>query len=801
MIRTIRTRLLLGFLLCISIPAALSPSIYKYVQDRNAQDEASHAMAKAQLSLQRTSQLTRDFINFGQRDVAFFESGDSKYLAERAESLQHSHESLDELRAVADPTFAPVIDRIIATVDTYESSLGTLVLLLRERGFQDFGLVGRMREAVRQLEEDVVALDLKVHLLSLRRHEKNYLIRNQPQHIDSLLQTATVFEEAIAAHSELSADAQTHLTGHLRYYAATFEELVEIDEIIGVRGGLGLFSELDEIEHSLTAEFAQLETVFNNYSASRTEALRGSLQYSFAAVVAISLLLSLVISRRLTAPLHTLSRKMQGYVESEFKHDAELGGLAHAGDEVGQIARDFGELQKSIKLHVSSIRDMAYYDMLTGAASRAYLNQRLNDMISTAKRRGEGFSLFFIDLDAFKDVNDSLGHDAGDQLLVEIAKRLGDAARQSDLVARLGGDEFCLLLDGLSDEADIAVVAERCITNIEVPITIAGRSFRPQASIGISRFPADGADAKELMQAGDNAMYAAKVTGNHRFEFFRKEMTQKAADRLTIAQELRTAFHRDEFLLYYQPQVDIKSGRINGWEALARWQHPTRGMVQPDEFIPEVERLGLISELGNWVIEEACRQLAAWHADGYEDMRVSVNVAPRHLRDKNLFTVVSLALKETGIDPSRLELEVTESGIQSAPDGREVLEQLKTLGVRVAIDDFGTGYSSLGSLKHLPIDSLKIDRSFVRDMASNTQDAVLLGTIMALGHALKFDIIAEGVEDLEQVQILQGLDCDLVQGFFFSRPLPPSDVPEVLENGFVEREEAESSASPTQKAG
>jgi EAL domain-containing protein (putative c-di-GMP-specific phosphodiesterase class I) len=280
-------------------------------------------------------------------------------------------------------------------------------------------------------------------------------------------------------------------------------------------------------------------------------------------------------------------------------------------------------------------------------------------------------------------------------------------------------------------------------------------------------------------------MYAAKTAGHHRFEFFRSEMTQKAADRLTIAQELRAAFCNEEFLLYYQPQVSISSGRIVGWEALVRWQHPKRGMVPPDDFIPEIERLGLINELGQWVIREACRQLAAWKAQGLEDMKVSVNVAPRQLGDKNLFDCVSQALAAADIDPSLFELEVTESGIQSAPDGRKVLGKLKSFGVRIAIDDFGTGYSSLGSLKHLPIDCLKIDRIFIRDMLRDPRDAVLLGTIMALGRALKLDIVAEGVEEVEQMQILQGLGCDLVQGYLFSKPMPPVDVPECAGNRFL----------------
>ncbi len=800
MLRTIRTRLFLGFLLCVSIPAAMGPIVYDYQQDRNRLDASSTALKKAQLELQRTYQLTRDFINFGQRDVGFFASGHSKYLAARTVSARASYASLTALRALADPELEPSIDGIVAGLDSYEAAVDQLVHRLQERGFQDYGIVGTMRRAIHRLEAGVEEPELLVHMLSLRRHEKDYIIRNQAQYITALRARAETFEKAIRASGTLGGGEKTRLAAILEEYVATFEDLVDVDATIGIRGGLGLFGELNALENSLTAEFEQLQAAFDSHALAEAESLTNHLQRSIGIIAVLAVLLSLVLARTLTDPLRTLSRKIQGYVQSEFRHEADLQGIAIKDDEVGQIARDFAELQKAIKKYVSSIRKMAYYDMLTGVGSRAYLNQRLNEMIGTATRRGEGFSLFFVDLDAFKDVNDSLGHDAGDQLLIEVANRLEDAARSSDFVARLGGDEFCLLLEDLCDEADIAIVAERCIRNIEKPVTINGRTFRPQASIGISRFPADGTDARELMQAGDNAMYAAKVAGHHRFEFFRKEMTQKAADRLTVAQELRAAFQNDEFILFYQPQVDVKTGGISGWEALVRWQHPERGMVPPDEFIPEVERLGLINELGNWVIREACRQLGVWKASGLTDVRVSVNVAPRQLSDKNLFYSVSQALASADIDPSQLELEVTETGIQNAPDARVVLERLKSLGIRVAIDDFGTGYSSLGSLKHLPIDRLKIDRSFVRDMASNSQDAVLLGTIMALGHALKFDIVAEGVEELEQVQILQGLDCDLVQGYFFSRPLPPGDVPTVAERGFEYRQPPAATPEPTGKA-
>jgi diguanylate cyclase (GGDEF)-like protein len=774
--------------LCISIPAVLGPIVYKYQLNRDALDVASNALKKAQLEMQHTYRFTRDFTKFEARDAEFFETGSSEYLNKGANSLGKSRSALAELRSFANADLNQIVDQIIAMLDHYDATVNRLVDLLRERGYQDYGVVGTMRSAIHDLERDVDAPELLVHMLSLRRLEKDYIIRSELRYVDALTERAGTFESEIHAYTPLSREERNRLKQKLHDYVAAFRKLVSVDEIIGIHGGAGLFGELTATEDSLTVNFNRLQSALDEVADAETHSLARYLQVSIGAVVALSTILSLLLFRKLMGPLNVLSGKIQLYVESKFTRDADLEDLASKNDEVGQLARDFVSLQEAIKEYVSSIRNMAYYDMLTGAASRAYLNQRLNEMIGAAPRRGEGFSLFFVDLDAFKDVNDSLGHDAGDQLLVEVANRLTDAARRSDFVARLGGDEFCLLLEGLSDEADIVVVAERCISNIEMPVTINGKTFRPQASIGISRFPSDGTDAKELMQAGDNAMYAAKVAGHHRFEFFRKEMTQRAADRLTIAQELRAAFRNKEFLLYYQPQVDVRSGKISGWEALARWQHPKRGMVLPNDFIPEIERLGLINELGNWVIREACRQLATWKAQGLEDMRVSVNVAPRQLSDKNLFCSVSQALSDADIDPNRFELEVTESGIQSTPDGREVLNKLKSLGVRVAIDDFGTGYSSLGSLKHLPIDCLKIDRSFIRDMVHDSQDAVVLGTIMALGRALQFDIVAEGVEDIEQMQILQGLGCDLVQGYLFSKPIPPVDVPELAGRNFLDHQ-------------
>jgi len=429
------------------------------------------------------------------------------------------------------------------------------------------------------------------------------------------------------------------------------------------------------------------------------------------------------------------------------------------------------------------IRKMAYYDALTGLASRSHLMQHLEDLIRVAHRRNEQFSILFLDLDGFKDVNDSLGHDVGDFMLVSIARRLQGVIRDVDFVARLGGDEFCILLDDGRDELDAAEVASRCLETINQPIEFASQTWRPHVSIGLARFPEDGESAQMLLKAADSAMYAAKQSGKHRYAFYRPEMTEEAEQRLASEQMLREALEKEQFELHYQPQIDLHSGRMIGVEALVRWRHPQRKLVMPGEFIPTLERIGLISDLGNWVIRAACKQAALWIRAGLPPIRVAVNISPLHFHDAEILRAVSDTLDNTGLPPQQLEIEITESSVQSDTRAMVVLRQLQALGVRISIDDFGTGYSSLGSLKHLPINTLKVDRVFVADMLNNNEDAVLLGTIIGLSHALGYTVLAEGVEERDQAAVLAGLNCDLAQGYYFSRPVSADQIPALVRGG------------------
>ena len=432
------------------------------------------------------------------------------------------------------------------------------------------------------------------------------------------------------------------------------------------------------------------------------------------------------------------------------------------------------------------IRQLAYSDELTGLASRAYFHKHLEDVIKASHRRSERFALLFIDLDGFKKVNDSLGHDAGDTLLKVIAKRLQDLVRDTDFVARLSGDEFCILVDNISDQYGAAYVAERCLEDMNVPVSLGRQNIRPRCSIGIAYYPDDGEDSRSLLKAADSAMYAAKHEGKHRYVYYQPEFTEKAEDRVRIEQDLRLAIDNQELELHYQPQVDLASGRMTGVEALVRWNHPTRGLLPPGEFIDTAERIGFIKPLGQWVLKTACQQAIAWKDRGVPELQLSVNISTSHFLDIDFVDMVEMVLADSGFPARSLQLEVTESVIQPSSDNTSVFSRLQEMGIRIAIDDFGTGYSSLASLKHLPIDCLKIDRMFIKDMLQNPKTSILLGTIIGAAHALGHTIVAEGVEEEDQVKVLTAIGSDLIQGYHFSRPVPADEIPELADTNFLE---------------
>ncbi len=446
------------------------------------------------------------------------------------------------------------------------------------------------------------------------------------------------------------------------------------------------------------------------------------------------------------------------------------------------------------------IRQLAYFDELTGIASRAYFYQYIENQIKGALRHEEKFNLLYLDLDGFKDINDSLGHNTGDKLLVAIASRLQNLMRDSDFVARLSGDEFCIFIDNVYDEYDAAALAERCLHEINQPLKLDKQSIRPRCSIGIARYPEDGRDLQTLLKAADSAMYAAKAKGRHCYAFYHPDLTAQAETRLQIEQDLRLAIERDQLQLYYQPQVDLSSGRMVGVEALIRWNHPEKGLISPDHFIPIAERIGLIKTLGNWVLKTACKQSVSWSKSGLPHLQMAINISPTHFQDPILADTVKQVLADTGMLATDLELEVTESVVQTTGENIELFTRLRDMGLKIAIDDFGTGYSSLSSLKYLPIDCLKIDRIFIIDMLNDPESSIILGAIVNVAHALGYKIVAEGVEELDQVIALDGFGCEMIQGYFFSKPVSADKIPALVKNNFMALAHEYDTAIPTSKA-
>lgn len=420
----------------------------------------------------------------------------------------------------------------------------------------------------------------------------------------------------------------------------------------------------------------------------------------------------------------------------------------------------------------SELLQLALHDTLTKLPNRLLLNDRLEQAINKSARERYPFAVLFMDLDGFKAVNDVYGHHTGDRLLMEVSQRILNTKRVEDTVARIGGDEFVLLIDPSAPE-DAAALAQRLIDTINKPYSIAGNALNVSASIGIALFPHDGKTAHDLMINADAAMYHAKETGRNGYCFFESKMNANAHEQMQLQQELRNAVERNEFLLHYQPKMLAPKGPMIGVEALLRWQSPEHGLIQPDIFLPLAERSGLIIPIGNWVIDEACRQIRQWHDEGHTSWSVAVNLSTVQLAHASLIDVVRDALARHSLDARHLVLEVTEStAMRDAEASLEVLNRLSALGVSISIDDFGTGYSSLLYLKRLPANELKIDRGFVTELAQGNDDAAIVSAIIALGQTLDMRIVAEGVETTGQQELLTRLGCDTLQGYFLGRPMP-----------------------------
>ena len=432
------------------------------------------------------------------------------------------------------------------------------------------------------------------------------------------------------------------------------------------------------------------------------------------------------------------------------------------------VFTDISQMKRSEK----ELDHLAHHDPLTDLPNRLLLNARLEFAIQRAQRESSLLTVLFIDLDHFKTVNDSLGHPAGDKLLKSVAALLSASVRSEDTVARVGGDEFVIVLEGVGGSRHASEMAEKILNNLSDRYDLDGQTVYIGASIGISTYPADGRDGTTLLQHADAAMYRAKEEGRNIFRFYNAELTRKAQDRLTLEAELRRAIEQQEFVLHYQPQVDVSSGAIVGIEALIRWQHPQSGLISPQRFIPLAEETGLILPLGDWVVSAACEQVQAWLTSGLPPITLAVNLSPRQFQHRDLVKRLGTVLDATGLPPGLLELEITEGAIMERGEAAvTTLRALKDLGLKVAIDDFGTGYSSLAYLRRFPVDTLKIDRSFMRDIPRDTSAMEIAATIIAMARNLHMQVLAEGVETREQLAFLQRHACDTYQGYLNSRPV------------------------------
>ena len=443
---------------------------------------------------------------------------------------------------------------------------------------------------------------------------------------------------------------------------------------------------------------------------------------------------------------------------------------------ISELRRRLRRTNEELSSALAMIQKMATHDALTGLPNRALFNETLVHAIGQAQRHRRPLALFFLDMDRFKNINDTLGHPVGDRVLLEVGRRLGAAVRASDMVARLGGDEFVLLVEDFAESRDLADIAGKILGAFEPTFTVDAQELALSASIGICTFPEDGHDAQTLLSNADIAMYRAKEQGRNRHCFYAADLNKLSQERLALEAALKHALDRDEIEIHYQPKIEFGGGRVTGVEALIRWRHPQLGLLLPDRFVPLAEETGLIVPIGYWTLRKVCERLRRWREQGLP-LSVAVNLSASQFHQPELVKELAAILWSTGAPAQHLELEITETMVMKDPDRAvAVMEQLRAMGVRLSIDDFGTGHSSLGYLKRFPIDRLKVDRSFVRELPHNGDDAAITRAVIALAHSLKMTVVAEGVEDQQQFDMLREQGCDEFQGYFCRPPLPEAEL-------------------------
>jgi diguanylate cyclase (GGDEF)-like protein len=562
------------------------------------------------------------------------------------------------------------------------------------------------------------------------------------------------------------------LLGH-RFTENSLESVISISYKGEFLGKLFLVSDLSQIDNAL-------------YSYAGIGVL-GFIVYSL-----IAFLIASFLQRLISQPIEILAQSMVTVAKTK-KYTQRL--VSDRKDELGQLFDGFNSMLEEIEKRENDLKQnenhldfMAHHDSLTGLANRLLLTARMEQSIARSKRMKSHLGILFIDLDRFKNINDSFGHDYGDQVLCMIADRLKGIIREADTVARLGGDEFIIVIEQVRKAEDLSRFIQKLMNDISAAITIGPHTFHVTATVGACLYPDHGSNVKRLLTNADLAMYEAKDDGRNSFQFYSPEMDQGGQTKVLMENRLRQALENDHFVLHYQPQYDMQSGGLVGFEALLRWDDPERGMIPPDQFIPLAEESGLIVPIGEWIIATACQTLKELQTKWPNPLRMAINISPRQFRSDALIPTVAKEIYHSQLNAEFLELEITESMVMNnVSDAISKMRELKQIGVHLAIDDFGTGYSSLGYLKQFPLSRLKIDRSFVRDLTENSSDHAIVNSIIALGKTLNFEIIAEGIETEEQYELLKKAQCNEAQGFLLSRPLAYGKVLLLLDSMLVDR--------------
>ncbi|QCU89196.1 putative bifunctional diguanylate cyclase/phosphodiesterase [Thiomicrorhabdus sediminis] len=542
---------------------------------------------------------------------------------------------------------------------------------------------------------------------------------------------------------------------HLRVYRDIHADVMFYDGVKPINLRIILSPNGDELDR-------RFDEIINSY-----------INYSLLPTLIIAVLLFLLIKKRLIAPLEKLRQfaYYHNHVPNQFKIR-----------ELESIRNSMQQTFKRLNEEAEALYNSARTDDLSGLPNRQQLTERLNWLISESSRTQEEFAYLFIDLDNFKHINDTLGHDTGDELLIEISRIMQAELRGHDIIARFGGDEFVMVLNKYRNHLELNHIIERVLRELQEIDSISNQTVSVSASIGVAFYPKDGKNAQTLMKHADIAMYQAKERGKNQVHYFTEELNQKILQHVTLEQDLRSGIKNKEFELYYQPKVKVETGEISGCECLIRWHHPTRGLIPPNQFIPLAENSGLIVQLGEWVLEEAIQQQLFWKKMYGIDLPISVNVSAHQFAHENFYTRLQQIFKDFEFEPNKLDIEVTESVLlDDSNHNLSILKMIRSLGVTTSLDDFGTGYSSLAYLKRFPINVLKIDKSFMDDYLSRT-GSVFIQTIITMAHNLNIEIVAEGIEQQDQLNYLKSVDCEFYQGYFCSKPLPAKNFIELVQD-------------------